>query len=179
MPRLAPYCHHCYDWRQTGYILAPLCHHSARFQLTHCSQEMQHSNSSPFENRFFWVPFHPSPMAPTPRVLPAGKKSVWQQCGTPNVYGDPKAQKSIQSDSVIRLWKGYTSRDAGRHLLQRIGLSTMRVSVRSEPCYSPAHYVCRVLTARNGTPLDPRHHHHLRSTFAWLAIMAQELCYGY
>ncbi len=112
-----------------------------------------------------------------------GRRANGQQCDIANPHGDSKAQKDRRPDSVIRKWKGCTLRDSEEHLLQGTGLSALGesvrmrgYSVRSEPCYPPAHYVCRVITSRNGVnPLDPRHHCHLRPPVAGSAMMVTEV----
>jgi hypothetical protein len=111
-----------------------------------------------------------------------GRRAIGQQRSLANHYGDSKAQKDLRADSVIRMRKGCLPRDGRKHILQGIGLSALGESVRrrgcwvrSEPCNPPAHYVCWVITSRNGvTPLDPRHPRHLRPTFAGLSMMATE-----
>ncbi|PKY10283.1 hypothetical protein DLNHIDIE_00529 [Acidithiobacillus thiooxidans ATCC 19377] len=112
-----------------------------------------------------------------------GKRAIGQQRGMANPHGDSKAPKDRRPDSVIRMRKGCLPRDGRKHLLQGIGLFALGESVRrrgcwvgSEPCYPPAHYVCRVITSRNGVnPLDPRHHRHLRPPVAGSAMMATEV----
>lgn len=112
-----------------------------------------------------------------------GRRAIGQQRSIAHPHGDAKAQKDRRADSVISGWKGCTLRDSEKHLLQGIGLfalgESLRMrgySVRSEPCYPPAHYVCRVITSRNGVnPLDPRHHLYLRPPVAGSAMMATEV----
>lgn len=112
-----------------------------------------------------------------------GRRSNGQQCGMAHPHGDSKAPKDRRPDSVISRWKGCTLRDSEKHLLQGIGLFALGesvrrrgCSVRSEPCYPPAHYVCRVITSRNGVnPLDPRHPRLLRPSVAGSAMMATEV----
>ncbi len=112
-----------------------------------------------------------------------GRRANGQQCGMANPYGDSKAPKDRQPDSLTHLRKGCLPRVGRKHLLQGIGLFALvesvrrrGYSVRSEPCYPPAHYVCRVITSRNGVnPLDPRHHRHLRPSVAESAKMATKV----
>ncbi|OCX68153.1 hypothetical protein A6O24_20015 [Acidithiobacillus thiooxidans] len=112
-----------------------------------------------------------------------GRRAIGQQRSIAHPHGDAKAQKDRRADSVISGWKGCTLRDSEKHLLQETGLfalgESVRMrgySVRSEPCYPPAHYVCRVITSRNGVnPLDPRHPRLLRPPVAGSAMMATEV----
>jgi hypothetical protein len=130
------------------------------------------------------VAFPPAPMAPTPKGIAGGEEErSGNRAVLANPHGDSKAPKDRRPDSVIRRWKGCTLRDSEEHLLQGIVLSALGesvrmrgYSVRSEPCYPPAHYVCRVITSRNGVnPLDPRHPRHLRPPVAGSAMMATEV----
>lgn len=112
-----------------------------------------------------------------------GRRANGQQCGMANPHGDSKAPKDRRPDSVIHLQKGCLPRVGRKHLLQETGLFALGesvrrrgYSVRSEPCYPPAHYVCRVITSRNGVnPLDPRHPRLLRPPVAGSAMMATEV----